>query len=79
MMFVDVLKISSLFSGYAYLGSVCVAYVYQRKLQYFPDRSEYGIADDSCRFTHFVTETEDGVELKGIYVAPKLQESNSVL
>lgn len=70
MMFVDVLKISSLFSGYAYLGSVCVAYVYQRKLQYFPDRSEYGIADDSCRFTHFVTETEDGVELKGIYVAP---------
>ena len=70
MMFVDVLKISSLFSGYAYLGSLCVAYLYQRKLQYFPDRSEYGIADDSCRFTHFVTETEDGVELKGIYVAP---------
>jgi len=63
------LKIS-LYSGYAYIGSCCFAFLFQRKLQYFPDRSEYRIAGGSCENIHFETETADGVKLKGIYIAP---------
>lgn len=74
----EVLKIS-LYSGYAYLGSCCFAFLYQRKLQYFPDRSEYRIADGSCGYIHFVTEAEDGVELKGIYIVPNPEKQFSTL
>jgi fermentation-respiration switch protein FrsA (DUF1100 family) len=61
---------ATLFLGYIYLGTVSVAHFYQRKLQYFPDRLEYKNAAGSSLFVHFITKANDGVELKGMYLAP---------